>query len=321
VVVAHALPVDVRTWLGEDVELLAPVSGALPPLELAAALSRADALICPLTVRVDEALLGAAPRLRIVANYAVGVDNVDLAATRARGVLVTNTPGVLTEATADLTWALILAVARRVAEGDALVRRGEWKGWAPDFHLGSDVNGRSLGLVGLGRIGQAVARRARGFDMHLFYASPRRAPGSVEEALGASHVPLDELLRRSDFVSVHCPLSPDTRHLIGARELSLMQPGAFLVNTARGACVDEDALAEALAAGRIAGAGLDVFADEPRVSTRLLAQRRAVLLPHVGSATVAVRSRMAELCARAVAAVLAGQVPDTLVHVAKDVSR
>lgn len=313
-VVAQALPVDLRTWLGDGVELVAPVSGAMPLDELYLALPRADALICPLTVRVDAALLSCAPRLRIVANYAVGVDNIDLAAASERRVMVTNTPGVLTEATADLTWALMLAVARRVAEADALLRRGEWMGWAPDFHLGSDVSGRTLGLVGLGRIGQAVARRARGFDMHLLYSSPRRAPGPVEAALGASHVPLDELLARADFVSLHCPLSDSTQKLVGARELALMKPGAFLINTARGGCIDEDALVEALCAGQIAGAGLDVFAKEPQVSSRLRAERRAVLLPHLGSATVAVRSRMAELCARAALAALLGQVPETLVN-------
>ncbi len=310
--VSSRLSVDVRAWLGDGVEIVAPAGQAMTRDELLSAVRDADALICLLTDRIDEALLAAAPRLRVVANHAVGVDNVALAAAAARGIVVTNTPDVLTEATADLTFALALAAARRLGEGERLVRSGGWRGWEPGQLLGADLWGRTIGLVGLGRIGRAVARRARGFDMRVCYAAPRDAVGDV--AAWATRVPLDVLLAEADVVSLHCPLTDATRGLIGRRELALMKPSAIFVNTARGACVDEGALAEALAAGTIAGAGLDVFADEPRVPEALLAQDRAVLTPHIGSATHTARARMAELCARAVRAVLAGQRPDHVVR-------
>jgi glyoxylate reductase len=234
----------------------------------------------------------------------VGVDNIDLAAARRRGVAVTNTPDVLTEATADVTFALLLAAARRLGEGERLVRAGEWRGWEPGQLLGAEVHGRTLGIIGMGRIGRAVARRAEGFAMRVLHHTPR-APGSV---------PLGDLLAESDFISIHCRLDASTRGLIGARELSLMKPGAILVNTARGAIVDEEALAAALTEGRLAGAGLDVYSDEPNVPPALLAAPRAVLLPHLGSATHAARARMAELCASGVREVLAGRRPHNLVE-------
>jgi glyoxylate reductase len=268
-----------------------------------------EAIVSVVTDRIDEALLARAPRLRIVANVAVGYDNIDVAACRARGIVVTNTPGVLTEATADLAFSLLLAAARRVAEGDRLVRRGAFAGWTPTFLLGSRVHGSTLGLVGLGRIGQAMARRARGFGMHVFYTARTRATADVERALGARHVPLDELFEHADFVSLHCPLTPETHHVVNAGRLARMKPGAVLVNTARGACVDEEALARALRGGPLAAAGLDVFEDEPRVHPDLLALENVVLAPHIGSADRPTREAMAALAVDGVLAVLAGQLP------------
>ena len=272
-----------------------------------------DAIVSVVTDRIDPALLARVPRLRIVANVAVGYDNIDVAACAARGVVVTNTPGVLTEATADLAFSLLLAAARRVAEGDRIVRRGAFAGWTPTFLVGSRVHGATLGLVGLGRIGQAMARRARGFGMPVLYAARTRASANVERALGATAVLLDELFERADFVSLHCPLTPETRHLVNAGRLARMKPGAVLVNTARGACVDEGALAVALRVGPLAAAGLDVFEDEPRVRPELLALDNAVLAPHIGSADRPTRIAMAAMAIDNVRAVLAGQPPLHLV--------
>ena len=308
VLVTSALPVDVRPWLG-GAEVVQPAAGRLSREELLAAVAGVDGLVCLLLDRIDEELLGRAPRLRVVGNVAVGVDNIDLVAAARRGVAVANTPGVLTEATADLTLALLLAVARRVCEGDRLARSGAWTGWEPGQLLGSELAGRTLGLIGFGRIGQAVARRARGFGLTVVYAAPRDAEGAE-----ARRVPLGELLASADFVSLHVPLTAATRGMIGAAELARMKAGAILLNTARGPCVDEAALADALASGHLGGAGLDVYADEPAIHPGLRAHPRTVLLPHLGSATVAARSRMAELAARAVGDVLAGRVPPNLVR-------
>jgi glyoxylate reductase len=273
-------------------------------------IAEADALVCLLRDRVDAALLDRAPRLRVVANVAVGYDNIDVAAASARGVLVANTPDVLTEATADLAFALALAAARRLGEGERLVRSGAWRGWELGQLLGVDVWGKTMGIVGLGRIGMAVARRARGFGMEVLYSAPRPQP----DAHGAAHVSFDELCGRADIISLHCPSTPVTRHLIDARALARMKPTAVVVNTARGACVDEAALADALARGVIFAAGLDVFADEPRVHPGLVASERAVLAPHVGSATTTARRRMAELALGAARAVLDGVQPPNLVN-------
>ncbi len=301
IVCTAALPADLAALIG-DVELVAPARGAVSLASLMDALATADALVPLLTERVDAAVLDAAPRLRVVANYAVGHDNIDLAAATARGVCVANTPDVLTEATADLTFALILAAARRLGEGERLVRAGAWTGWAPDQLLGVDVHGRTLGLIGFGRIAQAVARRAAGFAMEVVHTS--RTGG----------IALDELCARADVISVHCPLTAATRGLIDAARLARMKPTAILVNTARGPIVDEAALAAALAAGRLAGAGLDVFTDEPAIHPALYACERVVLAPHIGSATTTARRRMVELCASAVRAVLSGERPSNLVN-------
>ena len=268
-----------------------------------------DALVTLVTDRVDEALLAAATRLRLVANCAVGVDNIDLAACRRRGVAVTNTPDVLTEATADATFALLLDACRRVSEGDRAVRAGRWRGWAPTEWLGVRVTGATLGIVGLGRIGRAVAARARGFSMRVLYTQRSRAPGEVERALAAEHAPLGELLARSDIVALCCPLNDDSRGLLSRERIARLKPGAVVVSAARGACLDEVALAEALADGRVAAAGLDVFAREPAVAPELLACENAVLTPHLGSADRPTREAMASLCADAVLAVLAGEEP------------
>jgi glyoxylate reductase len=270
-----------------------------------------DAILTLFSDRVDAALLARATRLRLVANFAVGYDNVDLAGCAARGVVVTNTPGVLTEATADLAFGLLLAASRRIAEGDRVVRRGAFLGLTPSFLVGAPVHGATLGLVGLGRIGQAMARRARGFAMRVIYTSRSRAAPDVERALGALAVDLDELFARADFVSLHCPLTPETHHLVNAARLARMKPGAFLVNTTRGAVVDEAALTEALAGGSIAGAGLDVYEDEPRVHPGLLGLENVVLAPHIGSADRPTREAMARIAADNVLAVLGGRPPTT----------
>jgi glyoxylate reductase len=284
---------------------------ALPRAGLLALVAGADAVLTLLHDRVDDAFLDAAgPRLRCVANVAVGYDNIDLAAAARRGVLVANTPGVLDDATADLTLTLVLAATRRVVEGDRLVRSGRPWNWGMGFMLGSSLRGKRLGIVGLGGIGSKVAERARAFGMEIAYHSRHPAAEGVVAALGAERMPLDQLLAEADVVSLHCPLTPETRHLIGAAELELMKPTAVLVNTARGPIVDERALAEALATGRIAAAGLDVYENEPAVEPGLLELDNVVLSPHLGSATVETRTAMAELAARnAIAAVRGEELP------------
>lgn len=268
-----------------------------------------EGLLCLLTDRIDAELLDAAPRLKVVANMAVGYDNVDLAACTARHVVVTNTPGVLTETTADLTWALLLAAARRLVEADRFLRAGKWKTWGPMLFLGQDVHHATLGIVGLGRIGAEVAKRGRGFDMRLIYHSRSRKP-DLERQLGIEPVSLDELLRQSDFVSLHTPLTPETRGLIGAPELARMKPTAVLINTARGPVVDQRALAEALRERRIFYAALDVFEEEPLpMDDPLLELENVVLLPHIASASTATRGKMARMAAENLLAVLEGRRP------------
>jgi glyoxylate reductase len=274
----------------------------------AACRAQLEAVVALLTDRIDAAFLEGSPRLRVVANVAVGVDNVDLAACRARGVVVTNTPDVLTEATADLAFGLLLAAARRIAEGDRLVRGGGFTGWTPTFMLGTRVHGTTLGIVGMGRIGQAMARRARGFGMNVLYTQRTRLPVSVEADLGATFVEkLDDLLAAADSVSIHCPLTSATRHLFDSGRLARMRPGSVLVNTARGPIVDEAALSHALERGPLAAAGLDVFEDEPRVHPALLQRPNVVLAPHIGSADRPTREAMAAMAVDNVLAVLAGR--------------
>ncbi|MFM8303912.1 MAG: 2-hydroxyacid dehydrogenase [Actinomycetota bacterium] len=281
----------------------------LTKAELCAALDGIDALVCLLTDRIDADVLDAgAGSLRVVANVAVGYDNVDVAAAAARGIAVTNTPGVLDETTADLAFLLILGAARLASEAERDLRAGVWDGWEITEYLGVDVHGATLGIVGMGRIGRAVARRATGFGMQVIHhtRSDTGLPGWSGD--------LDHLLAVSDFVSLHTPLTDQTRHLIDARRLALMKPTAVLVNTARGPVVDEAALADALHAGRLFAAGLDVYEHEPRVEARLLDAPRVMLLPHLGSASMATRTRMAHLACEGALAVLAGTTPPNLVH-------
>jgi glyoxylate reductase len=289
--------------------------GAMPRDQLLAAVAGKAGVVTLLTDRVDDEFLDAAgPQLKIVANYAVGYDNVDLAACTRRGVPVSNTPDVLTDSTADLAFALLLAAARRIAEGDRFLRTGTPWIWAPLMMLGQDVHHKTLGIVGLGRIGQALARRAAGFDLRIIYHNRTRLPAAVEREFGASYRELDDLLRESDFVSLHASLSPQTRHLINADRLALMKPTAVLVNTARGPVVDEAALAAALRDGQIFGAGIDVFEREPLVHPDLLACENAVIVPHLGSATVQTRLAMANLAVDNLLAALSGGRPPTLLN-------
>lgn len=290
---------------------------ALAPADLRSAMADVEALVCLLTDRIDAALLAAAPRLKIVANVAVGYDNIDVPAATRAGVAVTNTPGVLTEATADLTFALILAAARRVPEADAYLRAGSYTHWVLDQpQLGLDVHGQTLGILGMGAIGRAVARRAvGGFGMPVKYHNRRRLTVADERALGVRYAERDELLATADFLSLHAPLTPETRHVIDAAALARMKRSAILINTARGPLVDEAALAAALAAGTIAGAGLDVYEDEPAVHPVLLALReRVVLVPHLGSATASTRQAMLSIAVGNVVDALTGVHPRTLVN-------
>jgi glyoxylate reductase len=275
-------------------------------------LDRAEGLISLLNVRVDDELLRAAKDLKVVANFAVGYDNIDVARATELGIIVSNTPEVLTNATADFAFALILASARRLGEGERMLRAGQWQGWAPGLLLGSELCGATIGVVGAGRIGCAVLQRAQGFGMKLCYAGPRQV--AAAEAMGATHLDVDKLFAQSDVVSLHCPLTDDTRHLVNRERLGKMKSSALLINTARGACVDHEALADALESGALAGAGLDVFEDEPQVPARLLACARAVLAPHMASATTSARGKMAEICARAIRDVLSGECPTTAIN-------
>lgn len=297
-----------------QVDLPQPDRG-LTEAELHEVVAGADALVSTLQDRIDARVVEAAgPGLRVIATVAVGYDNIDVDAVTDRDVLVTNTPGVLTDATADLTLGLLLAVTRRIGEGERLVREQRPWEFSLDFMLGAGLQGRTFGVVGLGQIGRAAARRAKAFGMEIAYTGRRRAAEEVEAELGARFLPMTELLGSADVVSLHCPLTPQTRHLIDADALAAMKPGAFLLNTTRGAVVDEGALAGALSDGVIAGAGLDVFEEEPHVHPGLLELDNVVLTPHLGSATVETRTEMALLAARNVAAVLTGEPAPTPVR-------
>jgi lactate dehydrogenase-like 2-hydroxyacid dehydrogenase len=268
-----------------------------------------DALVCLLTEKVDEELLAGAPRLRVAATVSVGYDNIDVPACTRHKVVATNTPGVLDETTADFTWTLLMAVSRRLIEGDAWVRSGEWPGWELDQLLGSDVWGKTLGIVGFGRIGQRVARRAQGFQMRVLYNNTKRAPLEIERELGAEFVSLDDLLAKSDFVTLHVPLRPDTRHLISTKALGKMKRTAYLINTTRGPVVDEVALAAALDEGKIAGAALDVYEREPLVNPALAGRKNVVFAPHIASATVETRTKMAVTASTNAVALFQGRCP------------
>jgi glyoxylate reductase len=272
-----------------------------------------EGLVCLLTEKINEEFLRAAPKLRIAANVAVGFDNIDVAACTKRGVMATNTPGVLDETTADFAWTLLMAVARRLSEGEALARSGNWKNWDLDQLVGTDVWGKTLGIVGFGRIGRAMARRASGFQMKVIYTDATRAPADVEQALNAEFREMNSLLAESDFVSVHVPLLPETRGLFDAPKFYRMKPTAFLINTARGPVVDEAALVAALETGKIAGAGLDVYENEPFIHPGLK-RTNVVLAPHIASASLETRTKMACIAAENVVALFTGQRPPNMLN-------
>jgi glyoxylate reductase len=316
VLVTRGVPERVRRHLAVGCRLeVWEGEGVMPRGELLERVAGKVGMMAMLTDRVDDELLErAGPGLRVVANFAVGFDNLDLEACTARGVLATNTPDVVTEATADLAWALLLAAARRVAEGDRFLRaRTPWI-WGPEFFLGFEVHGKTLGVIGLGRIGQAVARRAAGFGMPVLYTARRRLDPEREAALGVAWRELDQLLAEADFVSIHTGLSPATHHLIGPERLARMKPTAVLVNTARGPIVDEAALAEALRAGRLGAAGLDVFEREPEVHPDLLELDNVTIVPHLGTSTLETRVAMGMMAADNLLAALEGRRPPNLLN-------
>jgi glyoxylate reductase len=288
-------------------------TGGLTRKELKQKIRDKDGLFCLLVDRIDREVISAGQRLTIIANCAVGFDNIDVQYARERGILVTNTPGVLTEATADLTWALILAVARKIPQADRFAKENRFTGWELDLFLGREVTGRRLGIIGLGRIGKAVAERAQAFKMEVVYHDPHRLADEEERDRGMTYLPLDELLSSADIVTIHASLNPQTHHLLSAAKLKLMKKTAILVNVARGPIVDEAALAKALAKGDLWGAGLDVYEREPDIEERLFRLDNVVLLPHIGSATYETRSRMAMAAARNLVQGLRGERPDNLI--------
>jgi glyoxylate reductase len=321
VIVTRKLPEVVETRMRElfDARLNLedkPMSRA----ELVEAARTAHVLVPTVTDRIDRALIAqAGPQLKLIANFGNGVDNIDLDTARERGVIVTNTPGVLTEDTADMTMALILAAPRRLAEGAALLRdpRNTWTGWSPTWMLGHRIWGKRLGIIGMGRIGQAVARRARAFGLQIHYHNRRRVAEAVEQELEATYWDsLDQMLARMDIVSVNCPHTPATYHLLSARRLKLLKPTAYVVNTARGEVIDENELARLVEAGQIAGAGLDVFENEPAINPKLLASDRVIVLPHMGSSTIEGRVDMGEKVIINIKTFLDGHNPPDRVHAA-----
>jgi glyoxylate reductase len=312
VLVSNVLPAEALAMIPKEIAVDYHNSqDPLPRPELIARLRGKDGLICHIVSAIDDEVLAAAPTVKVVANVAVGYNNIDVAAARRRGVVVTNTPDVLTETTADFAWALLMAAARRVGEADRYVRSGQWDRWLWELLWGADIHGKTLGIVGFGRIGRAVARRALGFNMRVLYQDAVPADATVERDLHASRVDLETLLREADFVSLHTPFLPETRHLINARTLRLMKKSAILVNAARGPVVDEAALVRALQEGWIAGAGLDVFEEEPKVHPGLIALTNVVLAPHIASASRDTRVAMATLAVHNCLAVLDGKPPIT----------
>jgi glyoxylate reductase len=303
VLVTRRLPSSVISKLEASTTVdLYSGDAAIPPDELRARVADKDALVSLLTDVIDRTVIDAGPTLKVIANVAVGYNNIDIPYARSRGVVVTHTPDVLTESVADFTWAMILAITRRLAEGERVVRRGEWKGWALDFMLGTELKGKQLGLVGVGRIGVAVAARAPAFGMRVVYTEPRDV-----NLPGAENMSLDRLLNTSDIVSLHVPLTPETRHLIDKKALARMKRSAYLINTARGPVIDEAALAWALQQHLLAGAALDVYENEPAVHPDLLRLDNVLLVPHLASATTETRTAMADLAVNNVLAVLAGK--------------
>jgi len=291
-----------------------PYDRVLTKGELIEGVKRIAGLLCLLTDTIDVEIMSVSTNLRIISNYAAGYNNIDVEEATKRKIMVTNTPGVLTDTTADLAWALLMSIARRIVESDKFTREGKFKGWAPMLFLGSDVHHSTLGIIGLGRIGQAIAKRARGFEMRILYTDVIRLPKEVEDELGAKFVSLDELLSSSDSVTIHTPLLPETHHLIGEKELKKMKKTAYLINAARGPLVDEKALVQALQERWIAGAALDVYENEPDLAPGLSQLDNVVIVPHIGSASTATRERMATIAATNLVAGLKGEVPSNLVN-------
>lgn len=315
VLLTHPLLPEAMEYLSSEVDLeLATEEMLLPRPELLARISDKQGLLCFLTDTVDREVIDRAPELKIIANCAVGVNNIDLKYARSRGVMVTNTPEVLTEATADLTLALILATTRRLVEADRFCRTGQFRGWKIDLFLGQELSGRTLGLIGFGRIGKAVARRARAFNLNIIYYDPRPVETSLEKQLEAEFRPLDFLLREADIISIHAALTPETHHLISGEQFKVMKKTAVLINVARGPIVDEKALVEALRTGQIWGAGLDVFENEPDIEPELVNLPNVVLLPHIGSATYETRKRMCFMAVDNLLHGLRGEKPPNLVE-------
>jgi glyoxylate reductase len=309
ILVTRKLPSSVLAKLNDIAAVdLYTGAAAIPPDELRTRVAGADALVCLLTDAIDRSVVDAGRSLKVIANVAVGYNNIDVAYAKAKGIAVTNTPDVLTESVADFTWALILAITRRLSEGERLLRRGDWKGWALDFMLGTELRGKQLGLIGVGRIGRAVAARAPAFGMSVAYTSRAEAPAN--SAIGEA-MSLDRLLLTSDVVSLHVPLTAETRHMIDKRALTRMKRSAYLINTARGPVVDEEALAWALQSHLLCGAALDVYENEPAVHPGLLTLENVLLVPHLASGTTETRTAMADLAIRNVLAVLAGEPPIT----------
>ena len=309
--VSRRLPESVMELLEKNFEVdCNPRDRGLSREELLVMVKGRDGLLPLLTDRIDHEVMEAAGgQLRVIANYAVGFNNIDVPAATARKIAVSNTPGVLTDTTADLTMALILGVARRLVEADQFTRAGKYESWAPLLFLGADVHHKTLGLLGFGRIGYAVAKRALGFDMRILYHNTRRADPELEKQVQARYVDRETLLREADFLSVHVPLTPETRGFLSTREFSLMKPTAFLVNTARGEVIDEEALMEALKNGKIAGAGLDVFEHEPAIPPALFSLNNVILLPHIGSGSVETRTKMGLMAAENLIAAFEGKIP------------
>jgi len=315
VLITRVLPEPALEVVRQACEVqLDPLDQPLTPAALRQAVIGKQGVLCLVTDRLDAQVLDAATELKVVSNVAVGYDNIDVAAATQRGILVTNTPGVVTESTADLTWSLLCSLARRIAEGDRYIRAGKWRDWTLLLMAGSDIHGKTLGICGMGRIGQAVARRAKGFDMRILYHNRQRLDTIIESELNATWVEKRTLLQQADFVSLHVPLSAATTHFIGVEELRMMRPTAYLINAARGPVVDEAALIQALQQGWIAGAALDVFEHEPHVPQALQELENVVLVPHIGSASVATRTRMAVMAAENLVAVLRDEYTPYIVN-------
>jgi glyoxylate reductase len=301
--------------LKEEVKLTYnPDDRVLSRAELIAGMAGQDGLLCTLMDGIDGELLNTNPNLKIVANYAVGYNNIDVAAATARKIPVSNTPGVLTASTADMAWALMFAIGRRVVEGDQLVRSRQWQGWGPMQLLGQDITGATLGLIGLGRIGKAMVQRAKGFDMKVIYWNRTRLSEAEETAMGITYASREDVLAQADFVSLHVALNAETTHLIGAAELALMKSTAYLINTTRGPVVDEKALVESLKTGSIGGAGLDVFEKEPMLEPELYDLPNVVIPPHLGSATIGTRTKMGNIAAENCFAACRGERPPNIVN-------